>query len=82
MKIANQDKLNFAHDQEAMRRLERKLKYIKHQWKGSTLFIQMINGQCPLCYADVKGTHTHQVNQGNLAKFEQNPMGVEFVGPR
>jgi hypothetical protein len=71
MKLANQDKLTFAHDQEAMRRLERRLKYVKHRWKGSTLFIDMTSGSCPLCLTDIKGVHTHQINQGDLEKYER-----------
>jgi hypothetical protein len=82
MKLANQANLDFAHSQEAMRRLERKLKYIKHQWKGSTLFIQMIDGVCPLCYSPINGTHSHQVSQEDIEHFEEHPESVRFVGPR
>jgi hypothetical protein len=77
MRLANQDRLNFAHSQEAMGRIERKLKYIKHQWKGSTLFIQMIDGVCPLCFADVKGNHSHQINETDLQKFVQEEREIE-----
>jgi hypothetical protein len=77
MKLANQDELNFAHSQEAMERMERKLKYIKHQWKGSTLFIQMIDGVCPLCFGDVKGNHTHQITQEMLEKFDKEEIEIE-----
>jgi pyruvate-formate lyase-activating enzyme len=72
MRLANQGEIDFSHAQEAMRQLEKKIpKYIKHRWKGSTLFIEGTSLQCPFCNVDIRGTHVHQITQGDLKKYDK-----------